>query len=62
MIQKKGNIPEDEMYRTFNMGVGMVLLVRSNAAPKIRTALARFNLPSWIIGKVIKGKKRVQIK
>jgi len=61
LIQNKGNVPEDEMYRTFNMGIGMVLVVKPYNTPKIRAALEKFNLRSWMIGEVVKGKKQVEI-
>ena len=59
LIQNKGNVPEDEMYRTFNMGMGMVLIVKPYNIPKIKSALEKFNLRSGIIGEVIKGRKQV---
>ncbi|HEV2471728.1 MAG TPA: phosphoribosylformylglycinamidine cyclo-ligase, partial [Chthonomonadales bacterium] len=33
LIQEKGNVPEPEMYRTFNMGIGLVVIVPSEQAP-----------------------------
>jgi len=61
LIQDKGNVPEDDMYGTFNMGIGMVLVVKPDNAPKIKSVLGKFNLRSWVIGEVIKGKKQVKI-
>jgi len=61
LIQSKGDIAEDEMYRTFNMGVGMVLVVRSGTEVKVKSLLSRFNLDSWVIGRITKGKKEVVI-
>lgn len=61
LIQNKGNVPEDEMYRTFNMGIGMVLVVKPYNIPKIKSALEKFNLRSGIIGEVRRGKKQVKI-
>lgn len=46
IIQKKGNISEYEMYRTFNMGIGLVLISQDK-------------LPAYEIGRVVRGKKRV---
>lgn len=61
LIQNKGNIEDKEMYHTFNMGVGMVLVVRPQTEKQIRSALYRFNLNSWVIGRIIKGKREVEI-
>jgi phosphoribosylformylglycinamidine cyclo-ligase len=61
LIQSKGNIEDKEMYHTFNMGVGMVLIVEPKAAKNIMAKLATFKLKSWVIGEVVKGKKQVEI-
>jgi len=61
LIQNKGNVPEKEMYRTFNMGIGMVLVVKPDNASKLKAVLEKFNLRSWIIGEVTRGKKQVKI-
>jgi phosphoribosylformylglycinamidine cyclo-ligase len=61
LIQNKGNIKDREMYHTFNMGVGMVLIVEPEAMKAIISKLAEFKLKSWVIGEIIKGKKEVEI-
>ncbi|MCM8779556.1 MAG: phosphoribosylformylglycinamidine cyclo-ligase [Candidatus Omnitrophica bacterium] len=61
LIQNKGGVENKEMYRTFNMGVGMVLIVKPQAAQAVISALAEFKLKSWIIGEAVKGKKEVEI-
>jgi len=61
LIQKKGNIENKEMYHTFNMGIGMVLIVAPKGAKAIISKLAKFKLKSWVIGEVVKGKKKVEI-
>ncbi|MBU0549780.1 MAG: phosphoribosylformylglycinamidine cyclo-ligase [Candidatus Omnitrophica bacterium] len=61
LIQNKGNISEREMYRTFNMGIGMVLVVSPQAQGQVKSSLSRMNLNSWVIGEIIKGKKEVII-
>ena len=61
LIQNKGNIADKEMYHTFNMGVGMVLIVEPSSAKVIISKLAEFKLKSWVIGEVVKGKKEVGI-
>ncbi len=61
LIQNKGNIRDREMYHTFNMGVGMVLITGSAFAKSIISKLSAFKLKSWVIGEVIKGKKEVTV-
>jgi len=60
-IKDKGNIPDKEMYHTFNMGIGMVLIAEPKSAKSIISKLAEFRLKSWVIGEVIKGNKVVEI-
>ena len=62
LIQKEGEIFDEEMYRTFNMGIGMVLIVPQNDASKIINELKMIRYDSYIIGKVIKGKKQTIIR
>lgn len=53
-IQKEGEISDGEMYRTFNMGIGMVLIVSPNDASKVIDELKMAEYNSYLIGKVIK--------
>ena len=62
LIQKEGNIAEREMYHTFNMGIGMVLIASEEEAKKILEELRLMKCDSYIIGKVIKGNKRIVIR
>lgn len=39
LISQLGNVPEDEMYSTFNMGLGMLVFVSQNAAKQVSSAL-----------------------
>jgi len=61
LIENKGSVPSREMYRTFNMGIGLVLVVKPHSVDKIKFELAKFNLRSWVIGEIIKGKGEVKI-
>jgi phosphoribosylformylglycinamidine cyclo-ligase len=49
-------VTEEEMYRTFNMGVGMVLVVDENDVDDIIN-----ETDGYVIGKLIKGKKEVEL-
>ena len=61
LIQNKGNIADREMYHTFNMGIGMVLIVEEISAKAIISKLAEFRLKARIIGEAIKGNKEVEV-
>ncbi len=60
LIQKRGNVKREEMFRTFNMGIGMVLVIRKNDIQKARKHLQDFRLRSWVIGEVSRGKSRLE--
>jgi phosphoribosylformylglycinamidine cyclo-ligase len=62
MIKDHGNVEEKEMYKTFNMGIGMVLVLKANDIAKAKKILAKYRLKSWVIGKIIKGNKETIIK
>jgi phosphoribosylformylglycinamidine cyclo-ligase len=55
LIAEKGCVTEEEMFRVFNMGTGMVLVVPAKDA-----ARAAKKLGGRIIGEVAKGPRRVQ--
>jgi len=61
LIQKEGKISDEEMYRTFNMGIGMVLIVRADKTKQIINELGQMDFPSYIIGKVVKGEQKVKM-
>jgi phosphoribosylformylglycinamidine cyclo-ligase len=61
LIQNRANIEDKEMYHTFNMGVGMVLIVAAGSSRAVISKLAEYKIKSWVIGEVVKGKKQVQI-
>lgn len=62
VITGKASIEEKELYRTFNMGIGMVLVLSRKDAVKSKELLAKkFKLKSWIIGDIVKGRKGVEI-
>ena len=62
VIQRVGNIPEHDMFNTFNMGVGMVAAVSADEADKALKVLRDCGEDAVIIGKVIKGDEGVIIK
>ncbi len=60
-IQEKGNIDPVEMHRTFNMGIGMVLIVPKEYALEIAELLQSHGEVAWIIGEVHKGAREVTV-
>jgi len=58
-LQQIGNVPQDEMLRTFNMGIGMVLVVPAKKFKKAQLILERCSERGYTIGRVVKGEKRV---
>jgi len=61
LLQNKGGIEDREMYHTFNMGIGMVLMVKDYDAKGIIARLKGLGLRSWVIGEAVKGKKEVEV-
>ncbi len=60
LIQQKGNISDKEMYSVFNMGIGMIIVVKKDWANKIATKANRF-FPASIIGEIVKSKQKMSI-
>ena len=58
-LQKLGNIDDAEMLRTFNMGIGMILVVPPKKFKRVQTVLERAGEKGFTIGRIIKGEKKV---
>jgi phosphoribosylformylglycinamidine cyclo-ligase len=52
IIRKEGNVPEEDMRRTFNLGVGLVMIVEKNAVDGVLTLLKSNKENAYIIGQV----------
>ena len=61
LLAKKGSIEEDMMYNTYNMGIGMMLVVDSADADKTIDALAKAGETAYVIGETKAGEKGVEI-
>ena len=61
MIQRLGDIPERDMFNTFNMGIGMVLVVDKNDADKARDFLLHAGQAPRMIGEVVSGGESVKL-
>src|SRR3989338_4971346 len=57
IIQKKGTISDHEMFRTFNMGIGLAVVAAAKDVAAVRTFLRRQKTRHYLIGEVINDKK-----
>ncbi len=62
LIQKTGNIPERDMYNTFNMGIGMILAIPAEQAEKALETLKAAGETAYQIGQVVAGEDGVVLK
>lgn len=62
LLQAWGDVAWPEMYRTFNMGIGMILVVAADSAEAVQKSLAAQNETSYVIGKVVAGDQTVKLK
>ena len=58
-LQQLGEVEDDEMYRVFNMGLGLALVVSPYYAESIQQLLAKSGLASWVIGRAVVGDQNV---
>ncbi|MBR5251096.1 MAG: phosphoribosylformylglycinamidine cyclo-ligase [Clostridia bacterium] len=61
LMQKVGNIPQRDMFNTFNMGVGMVAVVSKTDADKALQILKANGEDAYIVGEVVKGEEEIVI-
>ncbi len=62
IIQKTGNIDKNEMFRVFNMGIGLVFIVDKNESEKVCNYLEKSDTDHYLIGRLEKGSHKVIIK
>ena len=55
LIQKEGNVSERDMFNTFNMGVGMSVIVAKNDAPRALEILRSHGENAYVIGEIVKS-------
>lgn len=61
LMQEEGNIPERDMFNTFNMGIGMTVVVPEQEANKAVEILASHNIKAYCIGEIVKGEQGIEI-
>lgn len=58
-VQRAGGLADDEMYKTFNMGIGMIVVVPPGAAAKTLAVLKRQKVEAWRIGTIERGHRTI---
>jgi phosphoribosylformylglycinamidine cyclo-ligase len=58
-LQQLGNVAQDEMLRTFNMGIGMIAVIPAEKIKKAKAILNRANERHCLIGRVVRGERKV---
>ncbi|NOZ59733.1 MAG: phosphoribosylformylglycinamidine cyclo-ligase [Euryarchaeota archaeon] len=61
LVQELGRVPEQEMYRTFNMGVGFCIVVSEEQGERVVEICRRFGTRARVIGRVVEGENVVRI-
>lgn len=61
LIQKEGNIPLRDMYNTFNMGIGMAIIVSKEEKERTLEILKEAGETAYVIGEVVEGNKEINI-
>ena len=61
LIKRLGDVDEDEMYRVFNMGIGMIAIVPAAYADSVVRQIARHKHRAYIIGRVKRGPNKVEL-
>ena len=57
LIQKNGSVSQQDMFTTFNMGVGMALVVSTDIVDGVQKFLSAQNVENWVIGEVVDDRK-----
>ncbi|MGI8959412.1 MAG: phosphoribosylformylglycinamidine cyclo-ligase [Bryobacteraceae bacterium] len=62
LLQQRGNIPQDDLRRTFNLGIGMVVIVAAQKIGFVSQILEKLREPFYRIGRVVRSKSAKQPK
>ncbi len=57
LLQKSGHVSDIEMHRTFNNGIGMILIIPENSAQEVMDRLTAMDEPAYFIGEVTDRKE-----
>jgi phosphoribosylformylglycinamidine cyclo-ligase len=58
-LRELGNVEQDEMMRTFNMGIGLIVVVPGDKVKKAKAILNRANERHFVIGRIVRGQRGV---
>ena len=61
LIAAEGKIPERDMFNTFNMGVGMSIIVRGKDADAALEAIRKNGVDAYVIGEIVKGEEQIRL-
>jgi phosphoribosylformylglycinamidine cyclo-ligase len=61
MLQKDGALADEEAYRVFNMGIGMVLIVKPKSARAVQKIAGQCKIKSYVIGEIRRGPREVRM-
>ncbi len=59
VLAEAGGVSRDEMFRVFNMGVGMVVITDDSGAAAVRASASAAGVESWLMGQVVRGTGQV---
>jgi len=59
VIKRYGQVPDTDMLRTFNMGVGITMVVKPSALPAVTAHLRQFGCEAYVIGEIVEGNQTV---
>ena len=62
LLQREGNIPERDMYNTYNMGVGMAVIVSADTVDAAMAALKAEGVDAYVIGEVAAGDTKIVLR
>ena len=62
MLAKDGNVSEEAMYNTYNMGVGMITAVDKSAVDETVAAIRSAGEVPYVLGEIVDGEKGITIK
>jgi phosphoribosylformylglycinamidine cyclo-ligase len=60
LLERLGSLPPEEMLRTFNMGIGMILVVPSRHRARVESSLRRARSEFYRLGEVVRGRRQVR--
>ena len=61
LLQKKGNISDEEMFQVFNMGIGMVAVAPENEIEGLKAELTKLGETPYPLGEIGEGNREVEV-